>query len=328
MTSGAGHQQPFLKEPSRDRDTAPWDDFIERAKKYRLNNPKHDEEEVDWKVGIGRQYGKARELVLAGSDAWGDAIRRVKPHKLLFHINRSKFNNWTRDDPHAALHALQALWATDDRPLVERIRSFCQGFPRHVLSGPGTRLNVVSFLLMGEDAEQYPPYAKREVEQVYKRARYPLPRKDADEAELYEHALGFFDRFIEEAAARDLTARHRLDAQSIAWRAMKVPDDGGDEDEDKENGEPCDTLEVLAKDLYLPVDFLRNIETLLREKRQVIFQGPPGTGKTFVAQKLARHLAGSEERCRLVQFHPSYSYEDFVQGYRPTLLETGNRASI
>ena len=67
----------------------------------------------------------------------------------------------------------------------------------------------------------------------------------------------------------------------------------------------------------------RDIETLLQEKKQVIFQGPPGTGKTYVAQKLARHLAGDDDRWRIVQFHPSYSYEDFVQGYRPTLLDNG-----
>ena len=53
----------------------------------------------------------------------------------------------------------------------------------------------------------------------------------------------------------------------------------------------------------------------------MIFQGPPGTGKTYVAQALAECLAGSKERVTLVQFHPSYAYEDFVQGYRPTLQE-------
>ncbi|MDE0678954.1 MAG: AAA family ATPase [Gammaproteobacteria bacterium] len=86
---------------------------------------------------------------------------------------------------------------------------------------------------------------------------------------------------------------------------------------------PISTLEELARELNLPVDFLQNIETLLEEKKQVIFQGPPGTGKTFVAQKFARHLAGAKDRCELVQFHPSYSYEDFVRGYRPTLLDQG-----
>ena len=87
--------------------------------------------------------------------------------------------------------------------------------------------------------------------------------------------------------------------------------------------QPDDPLRELADRLHLPVDFLRNIETLLKEKKQVIFQGPPGTGKTYVAQALARHLAGHNDLCRLVQFHPSYSYEDFVRGYRPTRLDSG-----
>ena len=84
----------------------------------------------------------------------------------------------------------------------------------------------------------------------------------------------------------------------------------------------CD-LNELADKLILPVDFLDNIQTLLEDKKQVIFQGPPGTGKTYVAQKLAEHLAGSKERVTLVQFHPSYAYEDFVQGFRPKTTDDG-----
>ena len=92
--------------------------------------------------------------------------------------------------------------------------------------------------------------------------------------------------------------------------------------EQVDGGEQTD-LEALADELFLtePVGFLQEIEALLDEKRQVIFQGPPGTGKTYVAQKLARHIAGSEERVTLVQLHPSYAYEDFVQGFRPTLKD-------
>ena len=78
-------------------------------------------------------------------------------------------------------------------------------------------------------------------------------------------------------------------------------------------------LPALANDLWLDDGFLKDIQTLLEDKLQVIFQGPPGTGKTYVAQKLASHLAGSDERVTLVQFHPSYAYEDFVQGFRPAL---------
>ena len=84
---------------------------------------------------------------------------------------------------------------------------------------------------------------------------------------------------------------------------------------------PPFALDELAAQLFLtePAGFLREIDTLLDDKKQVIFQGPPGTGKTYVAQQLANHLAGSKERVTLVQFHPSYAYEDFVRGFRPTL---------
>ena len=75
----------------------------------------------------------------------------------------------------------------------------------------------------------------------------------------------------------------------------------------------------LADELLLDLDFLEEIQTLLEDRRQIIFQGPPGTVKTYVAQKLAECLAGSPDRVTIVQFHPSYTYEDFVQGFRPTL---------
>ena len=85
-----------------------------------------------------------------------------------------------------------------------------------------------------------------------------------------------------------------------------------------------DKLYSLSLDLnFHDTSFLSDIDLLLEDKKQVIFQGPPGTGKTFVAQKLADCLAGSEDRVTLVQFHPSYSYEDFVQGFRPKVTDDG-----
>ncbi|MYC32781.1 MAG: AAA domain-containing protein [Chloroflexi bacterium] len=82
-------------------------------------------------------------------------------------------------------------------------------------------------------------------------------------------------------------------------------------------------LTALSDELYLPSEFLEEINTLLEDKKQVIFQGPPGTGKTYVARKLAEHIAGSKDRVTLVQFHPSYDYVDFVQGYRPAPMDNG-----
>jgi len=61
---------------------------------------------------------------------------------------------------------------------------------------------------------------------------------------------------------------------------------------------------------------LAKITDLLWERKQIIFYGPPGTGKTYLASKLARHLT-EDGAVKLVQFHPSYTYEDFFEGFRP-----------
>lgn len=67
--------------------------------------------------------------------------------------------------------------------------------------------------------------------------------------------------------------------------------------------------------------------------RNIILYGPPGTGKTHVAKLVARTLSGDDDggsdgRFRLVQFHPSYAYEDFIQGLRPDLTKTELRYSL
>ncbi|WP_353951943.1 AAA family ATPase [Knoellia sp. S7-12] len=74
--------------------------------------------------------------------------------------------------------------------------------------------------------------------------------------------------------------------------------------------------EELASQLHIDIGWLDNCIELLRDRPQLVFYGPPGTGKTYLAQALARHIAGVN--AKLVQFHPSYSYEDFFEGYRPT----------
>ena len=84
---------------------------------------------------------------------------------------------------------------------------------------------------------------------------------------------------------------------------------------------PPDPLSALAESLLIERAYLAEVITLLQKKRQLIFYGPPGTGKTFVARRLGRFLAQDSDKIETVQFHPSYAYEDFVQGYRPLISD-------
>ena len=71
-----------------------------------------------------------------------------------------------------------------------------------------------------------------------------------------------------------------------------------------------------AERLLMDQAELVKIADLLWERKQIILYGPPGTGKTYLARELARHLT-DDGAVKLVQFHPSYTYEDFFEGFRP-----------
>ena len=127
-----------------------------------------------------------------------------------------------------------------------------------------------------------------------------------------QHVQQEFPRLYSRMKARPTVTDMTDDLESVQALAGLV-----EKSEDKGAPTLASAGDELADRVYLPREWLQETIDLLAEKRQLIFYGPPGTGKTFLAQRLAEHLTGDGGAFEIVQFHPSYSYEDFFEGYRP-----------
>ena len=87
---------------------------------------------------------------------------------------------------------------------------------------------------------------------------------------------------------------------------------------------PKYTLTQCAEDTGFDLETLERWVRAIKRKGQAVLYGPPGTGKTYVAEHLAKHLIGGGDGfADLVQFHPAYAYEDFIQGIRPQSDDDG-----
>ena len=103
------------------------------------------------------------------------------------------------------------------------------------------------------------------------------------------------------------------------------------EDEADDVSEPAEIVypeyspENFLEEVYMDGESYDTLVELIRVKKNVILQGAPGVGKTFAAKRLAYSMMGCKDQNRvmMVQFHQSYTYEDFIEGFRPSSVGDG-----
>lgn len=393
------------------KDEAPprWTEAISWAVRL-FRHDLFDEYERDYKLEVAARVAGAKDALLSGANGWFDELRAAftdSRNNLTSWRAHDGFLKWCEANQTDAARLLRDLWTSEEGA---GLHTFLDELPTDALSGPGTRVSIASFLLLGVDATRFPFY-KAGVHGGLKKilglgGREPLeidpegmyrPEELAAQLGLdgrrvrgflrekfaraqSEHGSAWFltpdqaqsvlDEFadeidpsageatyarwtalLEEIRLRMLAAgtpiRDLLDAQGIAYWLVKnsAPEDWDAHDRaafetfqkggapptpvDSMVETPADGVELppvtaeLAGKLHLPEVWLQRLFALLAEKKQLILYGPPGTGKTFVAQHIGRHITAHGGASRLVQFHPSYTYEDFFEGYRPQHSEGG-----
>ncbi len=212
------------------------------------------------------------------------------------------------------------LWSTSTRP--DRLRLNVGGMQVVVLRADGIVYVVDGDRIADERFAALLPFVRNPAG-TYRRTPWAIdvlvPIDDVER-------LGPLARELCVRAVNDMGQRYKRslyrrshEPQVLPWLVRET--EGRSEAGDVLTTSPATqrSLTDLEESLFFPEGSLENIYALLEDKRQLILCGPPGTGKTFVARQLADWVANSPDRIERVQFHPSYAYEDFVEGIRPRL---------
>ncbi len=248
----------------------------------------------------------------AGSNALGKALWSPQASKNGGDI----YANMRRVEPgDVVMHLTDNRGFTGISKATERANDTFEGLKGTEWEGPCFRIELKDYV------ELQPPLLR---DQFFKTE--PFATELAELVESGAKGL-FFNRKLElnqgayltEATPTLLSILNRayVDAvgKPLPWMDAEDPTESGDLPEEVA---PY-SIEDALQSLFLEPAEIEAILLLWRAKKNVVLQGPPGVGKSFAATKLAFALMGqaARDRVEFVQFHQSYSYEDFVEGFRP-----------
>lgn len=301
-----------------------WRPLLEQARSS-LGDPGFDGRERIYKTRIAERLYDVILSAAAGGDWLGElgGVQQGSHDGGSYNLTNWRQNEWFRGWASAdgsVTECVAGFAALDEDP-VERFARLAaaaaRGEERGLCKREPASLLAFGALFNFASTPTELPMVRARVFETAERATEHGTHGGSDPVERYRHHLGFARAAQEQMLREGLGVRDMLDVQSIIYEFSSPPTP------DSPDGESPTGLGALSEELLLPERWLEDVVALLRDKRQIILYGPPGTGKTFVARRLARFLAPEPENRVTVQFHPSYAYEDFVEGYRPVQLAAG-----
>ncbi|MGZ6607696.1 MAG: McrB family protein [Solirubrobacteraceae bacterium] len=224
-----------------------WKGFMRWAQKWRAE-PDFDQEERDYKLQAAARVAALRSAVAAGSTDWLEALSAA------FHQQANNLTNWRAHDkflevsqrePERVREALVALWS-ETGAVGDRLGQFIELLPPDALPTRGSRLNIGSFLLTGQDPTGLPVVKVRVLDAAWRLAGWGPAPKGAREAQYYERALAFLDELLREGRAVGMDLRDRLDAQGVVWMMVRTTVPPSWSDADREQFELFRTGELVV----------------------------------------------------------------------------------
>ncbi|MCW5968709.1 MAG: AAA family ATPase [Blastocatellales bacterium] len=153
---------------------------------------------------------------------------------------------------------------------------------------------------------------------------WPLPKDSRVAAKTLTDIAKYGDWHVRLArrAGLDLSDPHnpKVIAPDDEWESIaNAPEPSEESGYETSKRAALYRIETALQEIFMSQAELDAVIGRLKRKKNLILQGPPGVGKTFVAKRLAYLMMGEKDysRIEMIQFHQAYSYEDFIQGYRP-----------
>ena len=338
-----------------------WDTFVDWAKWF-YERPEFEEEEREYKLELAKRLALAKEALVYGSSDWPDLLKAAISSRFNNLTNWRVNQNFLSVKRPTLEEALRRVWGVDSYRVLslrERVLGFQEIFPQIT---PGLLPSLLLMAEGAERYPIYRNRALRAACQLTGFPQYNgkdawiryqhmleyydefikqaslrgLELRDYLDAQslVWSIAQGDVQHCFEDEEDMNRLKAYRqgmevLPPQRVAPETSPFeglrPQSRLISPANPSIDAPWSFTNIveLAGRLFWPAEPLQEIIDDLQEKRQVIFYGPPGTGKTYVAQAIAQHCQDNGGDFEIVQFHPSYSYEDFVEGFRPTLTDNG-----